>query len=152
MRVLADAASSLPLHVYRKTADGRELVTGGRLVDLLDRPAPATTQSDLVSTLMAHLLIWGNAFLGKYREGGDITQIAPLYPDRVTPELDGGQLRWHYSPTTGPQTLLTDADLVHIKGLSIDGVLGLSPVTQAANVLSLSDAVRGLRGAGPPRD
>src|SRR5688500_17431049 len=49
VRVLADAASSLPLHVYRKTSDGREGVTGGKLNDLLDRPSPGTSQADLIS-------------------------------------------------------------------------------------------------------
>jgi phage portal protein BeeE len=39
VRVLADAASSLPLHVYRKTDSGRERVTSGKLVELLGRPA-----------------------------------------------------------------------------------------------------------------
>jgi phage portal protein BeeE len=39
VRVLADAASSLPLHVFRKTEQGRERVTSGKLVELLDRPA-----------------------------------------------------------------------------------------------------------------
>jgi HK97 family phage portal protein len=141
VRVLADAASSLPLHVYRKTSSGRQLVTRGKLVDLLDNPAPATTQADLVSTLMAHLLIWGNAYLGKFGQGGQIAQLAPLYPERVRPELDGGRLIWRYSPPSGPQRLLTEADVVHVKGLSVDGILGLSPVTQAANVLGLSDAL-----------
>jgi hypothetical protein len=39
VRVLADAASSLPLHVYRKTDSGRERVTSGKLVELLSRTA-----------------------------------------------------------------------------------------------------------------
>jgi phage portal protein BeeE len=47
VRVLADAASSLPLHVYRKTSEGRERVDSGKLADLLDRPGPAATQADL---------------------------------------------------------------------------------------------------------
>jgi hypothetical protein len=38
------------LHVYRQTAVGRERVTSGKLVDLLDRPGPATSQADLIST------------------------------------------------------------------------------------------------------
>jgi phage portal protein BeeE len=42
VRVLSDAVSSLPLHVYRKTADGRERVTSGRLVELLERPSPGS--------------------------------------------------------------------------------------------------------------
>jgi phage portal protein BeeE len=85
VRCLADAASSLPLHVYRRTADGRERVTSGKLVELLDRPASATTQADLVSTLMGHVLTWGNAYLAKYREawldlGGDVVRTAPDDP------------------------------------------------------------------------
>jgi hypothetical protein len=51
--VLADAASSLPLHVYRKADEGRQRVTAGRLYNLFERPGPATTQADLVSSLMA---------------------------------------------------------------------------------------------------
>lgn len=43
VRVLADAASSLPLHVYRKNGDSRERVIGGKLNDLLDRPSPGTS-------------------------------------------------------------------------------------------------------------
>jgi phage portal protein BeeE len=37
VRVLADAASSLPLHVFRRTASGRERVESGKLADLLER-------------------------------------------------------------------------------------------------------------------
>jgi hypothetical protein len=37
VRVLSDAASSLPLHAYRRTSAGeRERVTGGKLNDLLE--------------------------------------------------------------------------------------------------------------------
>jgi phage portal protein BeeE len=69
VRVLADAASSLPLHVYRDSlGGGRERVRSGRLPLLLGRPAPATSQADLISSLMAHLAIFGNGFLAKYRE------------------------------------------------------------------------------------
>ena len=139
VRVLADAASSLPLHVYRKTDTGRERVTSGRLVELLDRPGPATSQADLVSSLMAHLAIYGNGFLAKYREQGEVVQLGLLHPERIRPELEGGRLRFRYSPGTGPQQLLTEADVVHIKGLSVDGLVGLSAVSQAARVLGLSD-------------
>lgn len=139
VRVLADAASSVPLHVYRKTAVGRERVTSGKLVDLLARPGPATSQADLISTLMSHLAIWGNPYPAKYRQQGEVTQLGLLAPERVRPELEGGRLRFRYSPGTGPQQMLTQADVVHVKGLSVDGLTGLSAVSQAARVLGLSD-------------
>src|SRR5215203_1843103 len=81
VRVLADAASSLPLHVYRQADDARKRVTSGKLVDLLNRPGPGTTQADLVSTVMSHLVVYVNCYLGKYRRGGDeIVQLQPLDP------------------------------------------------------------------------
>ena len=139
VRVLADAASSLPLHVYRKAGTGRERVTSGRLVELLEQPAPATTQADVVSSLMAHLAIYGAAYMGKYREQGEITQLGLLHPERVRPEIDAGKLRFRYTPGTGGQQLLTTADVVYVKGLSVDGLNGLSAVSKAARVLNLSD-------------
>jgi HK97 family phage portal protein len=140
VRVLADAASSLPIHVYRAAhGGGRERVRSGRLSDLLDRPGPATSQADLVSSLMAHLAVYGNGYLAKYRQAGEITQLGLLHPDRVRPELQDGRLRFRYTPGTGPQQLLTEADVVHVKGLSVDGLNGLSAVSQAARLLGLSD-------------
>jgi phage portal protein BeeE len=35
--------------------------------------------------------------------------------------------------------MLSEADVVHVKGLSVDGLVGLSAVTQASRVLGLSD-------------
>jgi HK97 family phage portal protein len=139
VRVLADAASSLPLHVYRKTDTGRERVTTGKLVELLDRPGPATSQADLISSLMAHLLIYGNCYVGKFREAGEIVQLGLLHPERLRPERQDGRLKFRYSPPTGRQQLLTEADVVHVKGRSVDGLIGLSAVSQAARVLGLSD-------------
>jgi phage portal protein BeeE len=82
VRVLADAASSLPLHVYRDApaGGGRERVRTGRLPDLLGRPGPATSQADLVSSLVAHLAIYGSAYIAKYRQGGELTQLGLLHP------------------------------------------------------------------------
>jgi HK97 family phage portal protein len=140
IRVLSDAASSLPLHVFRRREDGgRERVTSGRLVDLLDEPGPGQTQADLVSTLMAHLAIYGVAYLGKYRRDAELVELSPLHPEAIRPEIEGGELKFRYSPGSGPQQMLTTADVTFVKGLTMDGLSGLSPVTQAARVLSLSD-------------
>src|SRR5438046_784388 len=77
VRVLADAASSLPLHVYRHAGDGRARVTSGKLVDLLDCPGPGTTQADLISSLVAHLAIYGNGYLAQCRPAGVHHQRPP---------------------------------------------------------------------------
>ena len=82
VRVLADAVSSLPLDAYRRTETGRERVGFGGLVDLLTRPARGVTKADLVSSLMTHLAVWGNGYLAKYRQAGEVTQLSLLAPER----------------------------------------------------------------------
>src|SRR5215208_1172068 len=68
VRVLADSVSSLPLHAYRRTTRGRERARdNSRAVQLLNRPAPGSTGVDLISQIMVHLNVWGEAFVGKYR-------------------------------------------------------------------------------------
>src|SRR6186997_1841618 len=65
VRVLAESAASLPLIAYRRTDQGR-VRAGGHAQELIDRPAPATTTASLIGQLMAHLSLWGNAFVAKY--------------------------------------------------------------------------------------
>jgi HK97 family phage portal protein len=98
-----------------------------------------STQADLTSTIMVHLATWGVAYVGKFSDGQQITQLACLHPDRVRAELDGGQVRFRYTGPDGQQRLLDERDVVYIRGLSVDGVCALSPVTQAFRVLGLSD-------------
>jgi phage portal protein BeeE len=76
VRVLSDAVSSLPLHVYRKADTGRERVTSGKLVELLERPSPGVTQADLTSTLMSHLAGVGERLHRQVPPRGEVAQLA----------------------------------------------------------------------------
>lgn len=141
IRVLADAASSIPLHVYRQTDAGRVRVDTGATPELLRNPAPGMTQAALVGQIVAHLNLYGNAYVGKFRDGtGRIAQLALLHPDYVVPEIKAG--RPLFTVTDGLRTTTHGADdIIHIKALTVDGLLGLSPVRQARTVLGLSDTL-----------
>jgi HK97 family phage portal protein len=138
IRCLADAAASLPLHVYRRTGDGRERVEG-RTAELLRRPSPATTQANLIGQLVGHLNTTGDAYLGKFRDSeGNVDQLALLHPERVVPEIKGGRPIYTVTGPKGEKSVHGISDIVHIRGLSIDGVAGLSPVSQCRVALGLS--------------
>jgi HK97 family phage portal protein len=138
IRALADAAASLPLHVYRKTPEGRTRLEG-RTAELLRRPAPATTTANLVGQLVAHLNLHGNAYVGKFRNAdGQVEQLALLAPDRVTPELRGGLPLYTVSDDRGRQSVHGTGDIIHVRALSTDGLVGLSPVRQCRVALGLS--------------
>jgi HK97 family phage portal protein len=139
VRVLADAAASIPLIPYRRTQGGRTRMDDGTLPNLLRRPSPAMTQGNLIGQIVAHLNLWGNAYVGKFRSQGEVAQLALLAPDRVSVEIKGGVPVYTLTGIDGKQSTHGSDDIVHVKALSTDGVVGLSPVRQARTVLGLSD-------------
>jgi HK97 family phage portal protein len=139
VRVLAEAAASLPLIPYKRVNEGRERIERGPTPALLEQPAPAVTQSAFIGQAVAHLNTYGNAYIGKYRESGRIVQLGLLAPDRMKVELKRGQPVYSYLGPKGERHPdLTFRDVLHIKALTTDGLLGLSPVRQARIVLGLS--------------
>lgn len=137
-RALADAAASLPLIAYRRTGQGRERIEG-RTPDLLRSPSPGTTQSGLIGQLVAHLNLHGNAYVGKFRDSdGRVDQLALLHPERVVPELKAGRLRFTVTGAKGEQSVHGTDDIIHVRALTVDGLVGLSPVKQCRAALGLS--------------
>jgi HK97 family phage portal protein len=76
--------------------------------------------------------------VGKYRQGGEIVQLGLLLPDRVRPEIKAGRPRYEVTDYRGNKTMHGVEDIVHIKALTTDGLVGLSPIRQARIVLGLS--------------
>jgi len=143
VRCLSDSAASLPLHAYRRADGGRERYTG-RLADLIDRPAPATTTANLVGQLVAHLALDGNTFLAKYRDpDGQIIQLGALDPTRVTVALERGEPVYALSRPDGVTTRHGVEDIIHLRAMSVDGLVGLSPIRQARQALGLARSLGG---------
>ena len=142
VRVLADSISSLPLHAYRRTPQGR--VPAGensRIVQLLQRPSPGSTSVDLISQVMVHLNIYGDAFVGLYRSDGEIVQLGLIHPESVQVELQGQRVVYTLSTAKGLVEVGPE-DILHVKGMSLDGLRGLSPVTQCRIALGLSSSLQ----------
>ena len=78
--LLSSLVAGLPLKVYRYS-DKSEV-----FVRALQRPAQSTgtTPYELMETIMGHLLLWGNAYVHKVRNGaGAIAELRPIHPSRV---------------------------------------------------------------------
>jgi HK97 family phage portal protein len=140
IRVLADTVSTLPVKAYRDTGSGRVPVgPDARISRLLERPSPGSTSSDLFSLIVTHLNTHGNAFIGKFRGAdGEIVSLSLLPPDQVNVVLKGTVIKYQIWLPNQTTTLFTLSDVLHIKGLSSDGLVGLSPVTCARLALTLS--------------
>jgi HK97 family phage portal protein len=144
INVIASAASTVPLVPYRRTPEGRERLVGGRLVELLRRPAPATTQSALVGQCIACLCARGNAYIACWRDAdGQVVQLGVLDPDRIQVRLDAGEPFYTLTLLDGRQVELDGNDVIHVKTAmqTPDGLLGLSPLAQCAAALGLNKAL-----------
>jgi HK97 family phage portal protein len=130
IRVLAESTASLPLITYERQPNGdKQRAVGFSLYTLLhDQPNPIMTSLELRELLMGYLCLRGNAFCLIEREAGEVVALWPLHPDRVTVEVDGRELIYTYQNPDGPEKKYRMVDILHIRGLSSDGIIGYSPL------------------------
>lgn len=142
VQLIAESVASLPLNLYRRTADGgREIETDHPLQRLLhDAPNQVQTAMEFREQLTASVLLTGNGYARIVFDGaGKVTELVPLHPKAVQVDLlPNGRLRYRHTPNTGGTEVLIQDEVLHVKYRTTDGIAGLSPVTVARNTLSLS--------------
>lgn len=131
---------ALPLRIVQRT-------TGGGIVEAVEHPLYSIlmlepngwqTAFEFRQLMQAWLLIHGNAYARIVRGVGNrIVALLPIDPQRVTVEqLIDGSLRYTVTSTrVGESAIVGQADIFHLRGLSTDGITGLSRVKQAADVI-----------------
>jgi HK97 family phage portal protein len=107
---------------------------------LHDAPNPEMTSFVFRETLMAHLLLWGNAYAQIIRDGaGRIIALYPLMPSKMDVNRDAeGHLFYAYSKGAGDKAILRSDQVLHIPGLGFDGIIGYSPIAMAKNAVGIS--------------
>jgi HK97 family phage portal protein len=140
VRAISEGVASLPLQVFRRDVNGgRNKATDHPLYKILhDRPNPEMGALQFRETLLAHVLTWGNGYAEIERDpAGNIIYLWPLRPDVCQPVRDkNGDLYYQY----GNIIFLPD-EILHIKGLSFDGVKGYSIISQAKESIGLGLAL-----------
>jgi len=82
-------------------------------------------------TMAAHILSWGNGYAEKVKNGyGDIIELWPIAPDRVTPEMQDGEIVYIIMVGNEKKTFNRDK-ILHIPGFGFDGLVGYSPIAMA---------------------
>lgn len=151
VRILSESIAGLPVHLYEYQDGGsKEKAVKHPLYFLLhDEPNPEMTSFVFRETMMAHLLLWGNAYAQIIRNGkGEVIALYPLMPNRMKVDRkDTGEIFYQYrvsdsdAPTLKEGTVdLKKEDVLHIPGLGFDGLVGYSPIAMAKNAIGLSMA------------
>ena len=143
VRVIAETIASLPLHVYQNQGEGSVKALEHPLYPILhDEPNSEMTSFVWRETMLAHLLLWGNAYCQIIRSGrSKIVGLYPLLPDRMVVDRDSrGKLTYTYTTSDGKIAHLLAEDVLHIPGLGFDGVMGYSPIALEKAAIGLGIA------------
>ncbi len=152
VRLLAESVAQLPLHLFRVTGeDGQERATDHPLYKILHRqPNPEMSGFSYWEAVMTHLLLWGNSYSQIVRDGKNtVLGLYPLLPENVEIDrTDKGELYYIYHAYTNEvpgeknkDIIFRRDEILHIPGLSFNGLVGFSPIAMMKNALGTTMAV-----------
>lgn len=145
VRVLAETIASLPLYIYERGADDtKEPARDHPLWPILhDAPNNFQTAFEFFEMSVGHQCIVGNQFSFIERARGDnrILRLVPIHPKRVELKVEDPQrqiVRYIVTDDQGKQESFNQEEIWHLKGLSSDGFIGISPIEMARNTIRLA--------------
>jgi HK97 family phage portal protein len=137
--VISQDLAKVPLMMFRRTANGgRVRVTDHPIIQLLRQPTRSMNGVDWKQRLQAHQLLRGNGYCEIRTDfRGRVVQLPPWKPDNVRVEVMRDEsLRYHVrDPQLGSEKIYVEGEVLHMRGLSLDGPLGLSPIDQMKECL-----------------
>lgn len=142
-RVLCDSIASLPVGLYKHRPGGGVDPADNRPENELvsNSPSPRYTSFSFRSTLQLHLGLRGNAYARILRDGrGGARELRILNPHNVVPFYFEGNLFYRLYPETSDEKpeVLTPMEILHIAGMSKDGVNGISPIQALRETIGLA--------------
>lgn len=143
VRVLSETIAHLPFILYRRNGDSRVRETSHPLYKLLhDSPNRWQTSFEFREMMMGHVLLRGNAYAQKVMDGnGTIIELVPLNPTKVTPKMtQGGDVYYEFRPGVGGTVYIPAENMFHLRGYASDGLVGVSPITEARETVGLAIA------------
>lgn len=147
LTLISNGLGMLPTNLYRTGGD-KEVAKDHPAHKLMRlKPNPWQTPMEFKSQMQLLLETEGNAYARVIRSGSRPIHLIPFEKGKVEAKLGGG-FRMQYRCTTenGGQVTLDQDEILHIRELSLDGVLGLSKRRLSIDVIELAEQAQ--RAAG----
>lgn len=143
VNLLSRSIATLPAALYKRDKSGKFTVADEHPVHRLIAVAPNGILSpfEIFQLLLTHLLLKGNFYAEKVMFGGKIQSLLPLEPDRMTPKMrPDGRLEYEYARPNAPVRVYQQSEVLHVRGLTLDGLNGMSVVGAARRAIEGSQA------------
>lgn len=141
VNIIAGTIGTLSMDLVRREGeDERRPAVGHPLRRVLTvKPNQWQTPSEFKRVMQAHLLMRGNAYALKVMMGSQVAGLIPLHPDRVTVEqLNDYTMEYRVTLKDGTVQRFTQGEMFHLRGLSFDGVKGLSVLSHMRESIGLA--------------
>jgi HK97 family phage portal protein len=144
--LIADTIAQLPVDLLRHTSRGRELVNDHPAAALLNESANRDMTASVVrGTQQTHALLWGNGYAEIQRNRRqELIGLWPLMPEATRPDLmrfERDRALVYRTNIEGRTYDLEQDRVLHIKGVTHDGICGLSPIAVARDAVGLGLAM-----------
>ena len=135
VRLIAETISTLPLPLYQKTPNGRQVAGTHRLYPIIhSAPNSSTTAVQFWEATVASMLLRDGAFAEKLRFDGRVVGLRLLVRDCLTLDYRDRNTYRYVDQYTGSTRLIAAADVFKIPGFTLDGENGLSAIQYGANI------------------
>ena len=115
------------------------------LVKLFRKPNRWQTRFEFFSYWVSSICLRGNGYVVVERDKwGEAIELIPVAPDRVTIMLSPEGEMWYRvnSNRLGFGLMVPPDDMMHLKNISMDGYMGVSPIAIAQDVIGLALATQ----------
>lgn len=141
VNLLAGTISSLPLMVYKEDGSRREVAKDHPLYRILhDSPNYDQTSVDFWDFMAGAVELRGNSHAEILRSRGKIVGLLPIYADVTAKRLASGDIEYRWTDEN-KQRVLTDKDVLHIRGFGGSPLGGMSTLEFGRNAFGLARAV-----------
>ena len=141
VRLISGAVKNMPLQIKRRvSANERQSADDHAVHKLLNRkPNNWMTPSGFKQLMTTWALLRGNGCAQIVRSLGQPVALLPLHPDRLDiKQLDDLTVVYTYTTKDGRRITLPAADVFHFMPFTLDGVVGVTPITYARETIGLS--------------
>jgi HK97 family phage portal protein len=146
VRVIAESVASLPVNTLLDNGTSKAIDKTNPLYRILhSEPNGWTSSYDLRLQLQIDALLHGNGYAFVNRIGGTVREIIRLHPTTVGVSIDlfTGEPTYTIANKNGGTRTCAYSDIVHIKALSTNGVVGIAPIQHAREAIALALALEG---------
>jgi HK97 family phage portal protein len=149
VNLISGAVATLPLDLKRREGDKRVDADDHPLWPLLRRkPNRWQTPAEFRRMLQASVLLRGNGYAYKVTSGKKVLELIPLSADNVEVKQDRDMsLKYNVTLPSGQRLQLEQKNMLHLRGMTFDGVTGLPVITYAREALGLAISTESHAGA-----